>query len=214
MHGNLAAKNVLLTAEKEVKISNFGLSRQMNHYRQHKQKNVDVAPPWKWMAPESLSFNELCYTEKSDVWAFGVTIWELYTFGRAPYAGLDFDESFLIKLEHGLRPRKPDYCQNFSYQIMQKCWSFKASNRPTFSELQEFVKISIFGNMTRTPQTQDKRTNTENTYQKYKSHSLKIWLQYLCYNCGRLLLGDVDTNEGELKGLEYLNLEMVHYAFI
>lgn len=132
---DLAARNVLLTSDKEAKISDFGLSRRLETYKMdYKKKDENVGLPWKWMAPES--FAELKFTEKSDVWAFGVTLWEIYTFGGASYPGQTCNTAFLQRLENGIVLEQPTYCQGLVYPIMQKCWKFNPADRPTFSGLQ------------------------------------------------------------------------------
>lgn len=129
---DLAARNVLLTSEKEAKISDFGLSRRMQNYTYTKTKNDRL--PWKWMAPESL--HELVFTEKSDVWSFGITLWEIYTFGKDPYPGASCNERFISDLEQGRILSEPNYCQASIYPIMRKCWTLNPDERPTFADLQ------------------------------------------------------------------------------
>jgi len=136
---DLATRNVLLTAEKRAKITDFGLSRRMYDYQSY-IKNHQEPLPWRSMAPESLKRSE--FSEKSDVWAFGILLWEIYTLGDEPYPGLSWDVNFPTKLERGLRPGVPTYSPDGMYSTMLRCWSTIPERRPTFSEL-----VSLFQSM-------------------------------------------------------------------
>lgn len=98
VHGDLAARNVLVYENLTVKISDFGMSKKLsqNYYR----KTSKGMLPFKWMAPESL--RDAIFTEKSDVWSFGITVWEIFTLGETPYPTLTADE-ILPHLNSGLR---------------------------------------------------------------------------------------------------------------
>lgn len=136
VHADLAARNVLLDRNFLAKISDFGLSRRLYDYTRYVKKNQEPLP-WQWMAPESLQ--RLEFGEKSDVWAYGVTIWEIYTFGEVPYAGLSWNIDFVSKLEAGLKLSTPRYNENKMYSIMLRCWNFIPGDRPTFSQLKDLL---------------------------------------------------------------------------
>ena len=86
------------------------------------------------MAIESI--RDKVFTTKSDVWSFGVLLWEFFTLGSTPYPGMEFDEEFYIKLNSGYRMAQPKYCPNFIYRdIMAKCWLKDPNLRPEFSQL-------------------------------------------------------------------------------
>lgn len=106
VHADLAARNVLLNLKKEAKLCDFGLSRRMYNYTNYVKQQQEPLP-WKWMSPEALRL--LQFNEKSDVWAFGVTLWEIYSLGDQPYPGLSWDVNFPTVLEQGLRLGKPKY---------------------------------------------------------------------------------------------------------
>lgn len=141
IHGDLATRNILLTLEKTAKISDFGLSRRLYNYTQYVKKQEEPLP-WRWMAPESLSRME--FTEKTDVWAFGVTLWEIYSLGDMPFQGLVWSVDFVQMLEDGLRLAIPKCTEsdNAIYQIMVKCWNVDSNLRPKFSEIgQELLEM-------------------------------------------------------------------------
>ncbi len=106
VHADLATRNVLLNIRNEAKICDFGLSRKLYNYTNY-VKTQQEPLPWKWMAPESLRF--MHFNEKTDVWAYGVTLWEIYSLGSTPYAGLCWDVNFVQMLERGLRLSKPEF---------------------------------------------------------------------------------------------------------
>ncbi|XP_078379572.1 uncharacterized protein LOC144662599 isoform X1 [Oculina patagonica] len=127
VHRDLAARNVLLGEDKIVKISDFGLMRQTHEsvYQIKKGKKIPV----KWMAPEALYNSE--YTTKSDVWSFGILLWELSTMGGNPYPGINNKELHNL-LKTGYRMEKPDTCSDKLYQLVLDCWKDEPSERPTF----------------------------------------------------------------------------------
>lgn len=110
VHAGLARRNVLVTFDRTAKISDSGLSRRLHNYSQYVKKKKEP-PPWRWIAPEALQFME--FTEMTDVWAFGVTLWEIFTYGKTPYPGLSWDINFVSGLIEGLRLEQPeDYSCN------------------------------------------------------------------------------------------------------
>ena len=140
VHRDLAARNVLVHTPQQVKIIDFGLTRIIDvgetHYKatggmvRHKDVDVQLAAslstiilkvPLRWMAPESIFHFE--YTHKSDVWSFGVTIWEILTFGRLPYDGKDGNQVVLL-LESGQQLKQPATCSVDLYFLLQQCKPF------------------------------------------------------------------------------------------
>ncbi|NXM71146.1 FGFR1 factor, partial [Serilophus lunatus] len=133
IHRDLAARNVLVTEDNVMKIADFGLARDIHHIDYYK-KTTNGRLPVKWMAPEAL-FDRI-YTHQSDVWSFGVLLWEIFTLGGSPYPGVPVEELFKL-LKEGHRMDKPTNCTNELYMMMRDCWHAVPSQRPTFKQLVE-----------------------------------------------------------------------------
>ncbi|KAJ8351229.1 hypothetical protein SKAU_G00227050 [Synaphobranchus kaupii] len=134
IHRDLAARNILLSENNVVKICDFGLARDIYKDPDYVRKG-DARLPLKWMAPEAI-FDKI-YTTQSDVWSFGVLMWEIFSLGASPYPGLHIDEEFCCRLKEGTRMRAPEYSSSEIYQTMLDCWQGEATERPTFTELVE-----------------------------------------------------------------------------
>ncbi|KAF7494327.1 Tyrosine-protein kinase Abl [Sarcoptes scabiei] len=130
IHRDLAARNCLVGDDYLVKVADFGLARLMGDDTYTARAGSKF--PIKWTAPEGLAYNK--FTTKSDVWAFGVLLWEIATYGMAPYPGIELSEVY-HKLENGYRMQCPDGCPIAIYDLMQKCWKWEPSQRPTFDFL-------------------------------------------------------------------------------
>uniref|UniRef100_A0A8C3KSX8 receptor protein-tyrosine kinase n=1 Tax=Calidris pygmaea TaxID=425635 RepID=A0A8C3KSX8_9CHAR len=136
IHRDLAARNILLSDNNVVKICDFGLARDIYKDPDYVRKG-DARLPLKWMAPETI-FDRV-YTIQSDVWSFGVLLWEIFSLGASPYPGVKIDEEFCRRLKEGTRMRAPDYTTPEMYQTMLDCWHGDPKQRPTFSELVEHL---------------------------------------------------------------------------
>ncbi|KAK3750965.1 hypothetical protein QZH41_000721 [Actinostola sp. cb2023] len=131
IHRDLAARNILVADDKVLKIADFGLARdvhEMDYYR----KTTDGRLPVKWMALEALY--DRVYTTQSDVWSFGITTWEIITFGGTPYPGVPLEKLCML-LKSGYRMERPVNCTRELYTIMLNCWNENPEARPTFSSL-------------------------------------------------------------------------------
>uniref|UniRef100_A0A4W5NIU4 Hepatocyte growth factor receptor n=1 Tax=Hucho hucho TaxID=62062 RepID=A0A4W5NIU4_9TELE len=141
VHRDLAARNCMLDESYTVKVADFGLARDVyekEYYSIHSKSGVKL--PVKWMALESLQTHK--FTPKSDVWSFGVLLWELMTRGAPPYSDVNsFD--ITVFLLQGRRLLQPEFCPDALYNVMVECWHPKPERRPTFSELVSRIK-SIF----------------------------------------------------------------------
>ncbi|XP_026188440.1 ephrin type-A receptor 2 isoform X2 [Mastacembelus armatus] len=136
LHRDLAARNCMLGDDLRVCVADFGLSKKIYSSTYYRQKVV-IRVPIKWMAIESLS--ESVYTSKSDVWSFGVTMWEIVSRGRTPYPGVQNHE-LLDLLLSGHRLKAPEDCDQKLYEVMQSCWHEEPNRRPGFGELGETLK--------------------------------------------------------------------------
>uniref|UniRef100_A0A4X1TM05 Vascular endothelial growth factor receptor 1 n=1 Tax=Sus scrofa TaxID=9823 RepID=A0A4X1TM05_PIG len=134
IHRDLAARNILLSENNVVKICDFGLARDIYKNPDYVRKG-DTRLPLKWMAPESI-FDKI-YSTKSDVWSYGVLLWEIFSLGGSPYPGVQMDEDFCSRLKEGVRMRAPEYATPEIYQIMLDCWHKDPKERPRFVELVE-----------------------------------------------------------------------------
>uniref|UniRef100_A0A4W5PK04 Fibroblast growth factor receptor n=1 Tax=Hucho hucho TaxID=62062 RepID=A0A4W5PK04_9TELE len=132
IHRDLAARNVLVTEDNVMKIADFGLARDIHHIDYYK-KTTNGRLPVKWMAPEAL-FDRI-YTHQSDVWSFGVLLWEIFTLGGSPYPGVPVEELFKL-LKEGHRMDRPA-ASTEEHIMMRDCWHAVPSHRPTFKQLVE-----------------------------------------------------------------------------
>ncbi|XP_069683137.1 tyrosine-protein kinase receptor torso-like [Periplaneta americana] len=135
VHRDLAARNVLVCADKTIKISDFGLSRDVYEENVYRKKGSGRLPV-KWMAFESLL--QQVYTTQSDVWSFGILLWEIVTLGGNPYPGISTNKLFGL-LRDGYRMECPANCSKELYDIMLACWQAKPKDRPTFVELHKML---------------------------------------------------------------------------
>ncbi|KAK3921852.1 Tyrosine kinase receptor Cad96Ca [Frankliniella fusca] len=131
IHRDLAARNVLVTEDRTCKVADFGFARDLmdNHVYERKSEG---RLPIRWMAPESLYDN--VFSVKSDVWSFGVLMWEVVTLGSTPYPGMGAAD-VMRKVRDGYRLDKPEHCRRELYNIMFYCWDRDPKERPYFSEL-------------------------------------------------------------------------------
>lgn len=130
IHRDLAARNVLVQTPNHVRITDFGLAKLVPDDDIYMSEGGKL--PIKWLALECIQMK--IFTHKSDIWSFGVTIWEICTFGQRPYENIPI-EDFVIQLEKGERLPQPPICTIDVFMVMIKCWLVDSSSRPTFEEL-------------------------------------------------------------------------------
>ncbi|KAM5148648.1 tyrosine-protein kinase receptor Tie-1 isoform 2-T2 [Mantella aurantiaca] len=152
IHRDLAARNILVGDGYVGKIADFGLSRGEEVY----VKKTMGRLPVRWMAIESLNYS--VYTTKSDVWSFGVLLWEIVSLGGTPYCGMTCAELY-EKLPQGYRMEKPRNCDDEVYELMRQCWRDRPYERPTFTQIslqlirmlearKAYVNMELFENFT------------------------------------------------------------------
>ncbi|XP_017772615.1 PREDICTED: insulin-like receptor [Nicrophorus vespilloides] len=149
VHRDLAARNCMVAEDLTVKIGDFGMTRDIyetDYYR----KGTKGLLPVRWMAPESLK--DGVFTSNSDVWSYGVVLWEMATLASQPYQGLSNDQVLRYVIDGGIMER-PENCPDKLYNLMRFCWKHKPSDRPTFINLckmllddssQTFSQISFY----------------------------------------------------------------------
>uniref|UniRef100_A0A8C3AV12 Tyrosine-protein kinase n=1 Tax=Cyclopterus lumpus TaxID=8103 RepID=A0A8C3AV12_CYCLU len=129
VHRDLAARNVLLVTQHYAKISDFGLSKAIAEEQNYYKAKGHGKWPVKWYAPECINYFK--FSSKSDVWSFGVLMWEAYSYGQKPYKGLKGNDVMQM-IEGGRRMEAPGNCPPEMYDLMRTCWTYKADERPGF----------------------------------------------------------------------------------
>uniref|UniRef100_A0A8D0D8D3 Receptor protein-tyrosine kinase n=1 Tax=Sander lucioperca TaxID=283035 RepID=A0A8D0D8D3_SANLU len=139
IHRNLAARNVLLKNNYTAQISDYGIA-DLLYPDDKKYFYNEVKTPIKWMALESILFRR--HTHQSDVWSYGVTVWEMMSYGAEPYTTMR-PQDVPDLLEKGERLSQPQICTIDVYMVMVKCWMIDENVRPTFKELaNEFTRMA------------------------------------------------------------------------
>ncbi|XP_063065526.1 protein-tyrosine kinase 6-like [Engraulis encrasicolus] len=134
VHRDLAARNVLVGDDNLCKVADFGLARVL---KDPFYISDDKTKPFKWCAPEALSHG--MFSSKSDVWSFGILLYEIFTYGGTPYPSVGNSELFDY-ISNGYRMPKPPKCPGNIYNIMKKCWSDSPEDRPNFEELKTLLQ--------------------------------------------------------------------------
>ncbi|KAJ8277364.1 hypothetical protein GJAV_G00074380 [Gymnothorax javanicus] len=134
VHRDLAARNILVSNDGVAKVSDFGLAKRDS-------KTTDNAKlPIKWTAPEALKKEK--FSTRSDVWSYGVLLWETFSYGRQPYPKMSLME-VKEKLEQGYRMEAPEGCPPNIYALMRACWESNPGKRPSFRKLKDKLKKEL-----------------------------------------------------------------------
>ncbi len=135
VHRDLAASNVLVSKDDVAKVSDFGLAKKI----MDENKNSGLRIRIKWAAPEAIK--DKLYSNKSDMWSFGIFLWEMFSYGRVPYPKIPVNE-VLYQIEQGYQMEKPDGCPDDIYALMRETWHKDRTLRPTFSQtLHKLIKL-------------------------------------------------------------------------
>ncbi|KAK5930584.1 hypothetical protein CgunFtcFv8_026806 [Champsocephalus gunnari] len=137
VHRDLAARNVLLVNKQFAKISDFGLSKALGADNNYYKARIAGKWPLKWYAPECINFHK--FSSKSDVWSFGVTMWEAFSFGGKPYKKMKGPEVMRF-IDSGSRMDCPAVCPERMYTMMKECWIYKHEERPDFKKVEESMR--------------------------------------------------------------------------
>ncbi|XP_064476823.1 tyrosine-protein kinase SYK-like [Ornithodoros turicata] len=140
VHRDLAARNVLLVNQGFAKVSDFGMSRALGIGKDYYKAEVAGKWPLKWYAPECIYFFK--FSIKSDVWSFGVVLWEAFSYGERPYQGL-MGQDILAMFESEERLERPPACPEEVYELMRQCWQYRPESRPSFTEVSAALRAAL-----------------------------------------------------------------------
>ncbi|KAK7060078.1 putative serine/threonine protein phosphatase, partial [Halocaridina rubra] len=149
VHRDIAARNVLVYSHDCVKLADFGLSRWVEEQSYYKASKGKL--PIKWMAPESINFRR--FTSASDVWMFGVCMWEILMLGVKPFQGIR-NNDVIKRIENGERLVLPSNCPPRLYSLMSLCWTYEPSKRPSFKVIKEHLSEILRDERTQHHETQ------------------------------------------------------------
>ncbi|XP_028969810.1 insulin-like growth factor 1 receptor [Esox lucius] len=139
VHRDLAARNCMVAEDYTVKIGDFGMTRDIYETDYYRKGGKGLLPV-RWMSPESLK--DGVFTTNSDVWSFGVVLWEIATLAEQPYQGLSNEQVLRFVMEGGLLD-KPDNCPDMLFELMRMCWQYNPKMRPSFLEIINSIKEEL-----------------------------------------------------------------------
>uniref|UniRef100_A0A8C1ZRG6 receptor protein-tyrosine kinase n=1 Tax=Cyprinus carpio TaxID=7962 RepID=A0A8C1ZRG6_CYPCA len=168
IHRDVAARNVLLTNSRVAKICDFGLARDIMNDSNYVVKG-NARLPVKWMAPESIF--DCVYTVQSDVWSYGILLWEIFSLGKSPYPNILVDSKFYKMIKCGYQMSRPDFASPEMYTIMKMCWNLDAAERPTFSKISQLIERML-------GDTEDQQVHHS---ERWISSYFSLAVNYLCY---------------------------------
>ncbi|KAM7008784.1 KIT proto-oncogene, receptor tyrosine kinase b isoform 1-T1 [Tautogolabrus adspersus] len=143
IHRDLAARNILLTHGRVAKICDFGLARDITTDASYVLRG-NARLPVKWMSPESIF--DCVYTYESDVWSYGILLWEIFSLGNSPYPGMQVGSAFYRMIQEGHRMNRPDFAPVEMYDMMLSCWNHDPLKRPSFRKLVERTELLLSEN--------------------------------------------------------------------
>ncbi|XP_026071989.1 insulin-like growth factor 1 receptor [Carassius auratus] len=139
VHRDLAARNCMVAEDFAVKIGDFGMTRDIYETDYYRKGGKGLLPV-RWMSPESLK--DGVFTTMSDVWSFGVVLWEIATLAEQPYQGMSNEQVLRFVMEGGLLD-KPDNCPDMLFELMRMCWQYNPKMRPSFLEIISSIKDDL-----------------------------------------------------------------------
>ncbi|XP_061456744.1 tyrosine-protein kinase ZAP-70 isoform X2 [Rhineura floridana] len=157
VHRDLAARNVLLVNQHYAKISDFGLSKALAADDSYYLAKTTGKWPLKWYAPECILFRK--FSSRSDVWSYGITMWEAFSYGQKPYKKMKGPEVMAF-LEEGKRMDCPLKCPPEMYKLMQQCWTFKWEDRPDFALVETLIRTYYYSIAAKTEEQSEETVKT------------------------------------------------------
>ncbi|XP_042333721.1 LOW QUALITY PROTEIN: tyrosine-protein kinase ZAP-70 [Sceloporus undulatus] len=154
VHRDLAARNVLLVHPHYAKISDFGLSKALAADDSYYLAKTTGKWPLKWYAPECILFRK--FSSKGDVWSYGVTMWEAFSYGQKPYKKMKGPEVVTF-IEEGKRMECPPRCPPEMYKLMNQCWTFKLEDRPDFATVETLIRTYYYSIADKTEEKSEER---------------------------------------------------------
>lgn len=178
IHRDVAARNVLVSHGRVVKICDFGLARDIENDSNYVVKG-NARLPVKWMAPESIF--DCVYTVQSDVWSYGILLWEMFSLGRSPYPGIMVNRKFYKMIKEGYKMDCPDYAPLEIYRIMKTCWDLEPTQRPTFNQISTLISKQInilnnqdYANISEDQQVQECMENKRESQPHFKGNNYQF----------------------------------------
>ncbi|KAH7645773.1 activated Cdc42 kinase [Dermatophagoides farinae] len=169
IHRDLATRNIFITLNDIIKIGDFGLMRAVPFDEDYYTMSDNMKVPFPWCALESLKYRQ--FSHSSDTWMYGVTLWEIFSFGQEPWAGLNGSQ-IIRKLEQNERLPPPDSCSQRIYQVMMLCWNHEPKERPTFTAIVRFFKME---QPFKLKALQEFDGNSKSTFDSTKKTMLKLY---------------------------------------
>lgn len=139
VHRDLAARNCMVSSDHTVKIGDFGMTRDIYETDYYRKETRGLLPV-RWMSPESLA--DGVFSAESDVWSYGIVLWEIATLAEQPYQGLANEQVLQFVIAKGTLER-PLQCPDLLYDIMEACWKWRPSNRPMFTDIVEKLESHV-----------------------------------------------------------------------
>jgi len=162
IHRDLACRNLLVTKEENyiVKIADFGLSTVLDTKTYYTSQAKEKQLPVKWSAPEVLNYQKFSF--QSDVWSFGVVIWEIFSYGKTPYPAFNNIET-MEEVGKGYRMSMPENCPEPIAELTKKCWDIEPANRPSFQQICDSLSI-LTGNSSKSQLFNSTKKGTGSSY--------------------------------------------------
>uniref|UniRef100_A0A3B5BC09 receptor protein-tyrosine kinase n=1 Tax=Stegastes partitus TaxID=144197 RepID=A0A3B5BC09_9TELE len=190
VHRDLAARNILVDENLVCKVSDFGMSRVLEDDTEAAYTATGGKIPIRWTAPEAIAYGK--FSSASDVWGYGIVMWEVMSYGERPYWEMS-NQDVILSIEEGYRLPAPMGCPVTLHQLMLHCWQKESSQRPRFNDVLSFLDKLIINPSSLLTLVNDVQRLVSNQYM-YLCHIIRAYCYYQTvqfYNCINLLLSDI-----------------------